>query len=79
MPIYEYKCMKCNEDFECIVFNGDIITCPQCETDKVKRTMSACSFKRGGSSSSGDYSAPSSSASSSGCGSCSGGSCATCH
>lgn len=77
MPIYEYKCMKCNEEFEFIYFNGDSVTCPQCETDKVKRKMSACSFKSGGSG--GDYSAPSSSSSSSGCAGCSGGSCSTCH
>lgn len=77
MPIYEYKCMKCDEEFECIVFGGDTVTCPECSTDKVKRKMSACSFKSGGSS--GDYSASSGSSSSSGCAGCSGGSCTTCH
>ncbi len=78
MPIFEYKCMKCNEEFECIVLGGDTVTCPECNTKKVKRKMSACSFKSGGSSG-GDYSAPSSSGSSSGCSGCSGGSCSTCH
>ena len=72
MPIYEYKCMKCKKDFECLVFgnNGDIC-CPDCNSKKVKRLMSACSFKNEGNFSS--------SAASSGCSSCSGGSCSTCH
>ncbi len=78
MPIYEYQCMKCNEEFECIVLGGDTVTCPSCDTKKVKRKMSACSFKNGGGSG-GDYSASSGSTSSSGCAGCSGGSCSTCH
>ena len=72
MPIYEYKCMECNSEFECLVIGSkDEVTCPDCQGDKVERMMSACSFK-----SSGNYS---SSASSSGCSGCTGGSCATCH
>lgn len=73
MPIYEFKCMKCKNDFEYLVFGSDKdISCPECDSKKVKRKMSACSFK-----SSGNYS--SSSAGSSGCSSCGGGSCSTCH
>jgi putative FmdB family regulatory protein len=76
MPIYEYQCKKCNEEFECIVIGDDTVTCPKCNTKKVKRKMSACSHKSGGKG--GDYSA-SAKSSSSGCSSCSGGSCASCH
>ena len=72
MPIYEYTCMKCKKPFEYLVFGSEKdVTCPSCSSKKVKRSMSACSFK-----SSGSYS---SSAGSSGCSSCGGGSCSTCH
>jgi len=72
MPIYEFKCMKCKNEFEYLVIgsNGDV-SCPDCNTKKVQRLMSACSFKGNG-----DFS---SSSASSGCSSCSGGSCSTCH
>ena len=77
MPIYEYKCKKCKEEFECIVIgSGKDIACPACNGKKVERLMSACSFK-----SSGKYTASGGSASggSSGCASCAGGSCSSCH
>jgi putative FmdB family regulatory protein len=72
MPIYEYRCRKCNHEFECLVLRSDDpISCPECEADKVERMMSACSFK-----SSGTYS---SSAGSSACTSCVSKNCSTCH
>jgi putative FmdB family regulatory protein len=76
MPIYEYLCMKCNQEFEYLVFGSDdTASCPECNTDKVKRQMSACSFKSGGN----GGSSQSTGSSSSSCASCAGGSCATCH
>ena len=72
MPIYEYKCTKCNEEFECLVFKSDeSVSCPECNDDCVERLMSACSFK-----SSGNYS---SSAGSTACTSCASKNCSTCH
>ncbi len=72
MPIYEYRCKKCETEFEHLVLGRDSdISCPDCKTKKVERLMSACSFK-----SSGNYSP---STGSSGCSSCSGGHCSTCH
>ncbi|MDB4444246.1 zinc ribbon domain-containing protein [bacterium] len=72
MPIYEYRCRKCENEFECLVIGSDEdISCPDCEGAKVERMMSSCSFK-----SSGTYSSPSGS---SGCSSCSSGSCSSCH
>ncbi len=72
MPIYEYKCAKCDEEFEALVFRADEeIACPQCKGDRVKRLMSVCGFK-----SSESYTPPSGS---SGCGTCSSTNCSTCH
>ncbi|MBN1833795.1 MAG: zinc ribbon domain-containing protein [Deltaproteobacteria bacterium] len=72
MPIYEYKCQKCDGVFEHLVFrNDDPVFCPDCKDDCVERLMSACSFK--------SDSGYSSSATSSGCASCSSKNCSTCH
>lgn len=76
MPIYEYICTKCNQEFEYIVLGSDdSVSCPECNTNKVRRRMSACSFKSGESLDS----SSSTGSSSSGCASCAGGNCATCH
>lgn len=77
MPIYEFKCEECNSEFECIVFSSDSsVNCPECDTEKVKRQMSACSFKNGGNG--GEFSSPSAGASS-GCAGCASTNCSTCH
>ncbi|NQU12890.1 MAG: zinc ribbon domain-containing protein [Desulfobacteraceae bacterium] len=72
MPIYEYICSQCDEEFETLVFGGDDkVACPHCDQDDVRRLMSACSFK-----SSGNFT-PSSG--SSGCATCSSTNCSSCH
>jgi putative FmdB family regulatory protein len=72
MPIYEYKCSTCDEEFETLVFGSDeAVTCPRCKGDHVKRLMSACGCKSGGSFTP--------SAGTSGCASCSSHNCGTCH
>lgn len=46
MPIYEYKCRKCGEEFEELVLSGDDIPiCPSCESGECDRLLSA--FSRG--------------------------------
>ena len=46
MPIYEYNCEACNQDFEKLVFKGDDekVCCPCCGTDNVKKLISASCF-----------------------------------
>lgn len=73
MPIFEYRCLKCDSEFEKLVFgspeNG--IACPDCRSDAVEQLFS--SFN--GVSKSGDGS---SRPMSSGCSSCHSSSCSSC-
>lgn len=72
MPIYEFHCHKCDQDFETLVMRSDdVISCPKCDSQKVRRLMSGFAHK------SGDGGKLTSSHG--GCASCAGGSCATCH
>ncbi len=73
MPIFEYHCSRCDEDFEKIVLNGHTkVQCPKCKNGKVTKKVSAFSFK------SGSKFTPSSSKST-GCSSCASHHCSTCH
>jgi putative FmdB family regulatory protein len=75
MPIYEYHCEECGQDFEYLVLGGsEPDQCPACKADTVCRLMSTCGFV---SKSSGGQTV-STSASSSSCAGCSGTSCAGC-
>jgi len=46
MPIYEYRCERCNTTFEKLVFKGEEtqIKCPDCGNKEVKKLLSATSF-----------------------------------
>ena len=35
MPIYEYSCGQCKDDFELLVFKSDEPACPKCGSKKV--------------------------------------------
>ena len=73
MPIYEYHCLKCNEDFECLVFGDEQPDCPACKSADVCRQMSTCGFvSKGGGGQTVSRSAGSS------CSGCSGTSCSSC-
>lgn len=44
MPIYEYKCKKCDRKFEQIVSGSDaekVITCDKCQSTEVEKVISA--------------------------------------
>jgi len=69
MPIFEYHCMKCDKDFEVLVFGDQEVCCPFCKATKVKKFLSTFSHK----SDSGFTSSQGSS-----CGSCSSPSCSGC-
>lgn len=70
MPIYEYKCNRCGEDFEKLVFRNQAVKCPKCNSEDLTKKFSL--FGMSGV----ENSDPSSS--SSGCTSCSKSSCSTC-
>ncbi|MCP4368402.1 MAG: zinc ribbon domain-containing protein [Deltaproteobacteria bacterium] len=42
MPIYEYKCEKCDNCFEKLVFGNDKepVFCPECKAKDVQRLLS---------------------------------------
>jgi putative FmdB family regulatory protein len=74
MPIYEYHCEKCGQDFECLVFGSEKPECRGCRSKKVRKRMSACGFVSKG----GGGQTVKKAAGASGCGSCHAGSCAGC-
>jgi putative FmdB family regulatory protein len=82
MPIFEYVCKRCKNQFEELVFGQDeVAVCPSCGSTKTQKLMSRCRSKAGGGPGGADE-APSAKAaparSGGGCAGCSGGSCSTC-
>ena len=72
MPIYEYLCNSCNEEFEELVFGDEAPPCPHCESGKTSKLMSRPCYHMAG----GNGYVPSSGGSA--CAGCPGGNCATC-
>ncbi|MCE5274095.1 MAG: zinc ribbon domain-containing protein [Deltaproteobacteria bacterium] len=50
MPIYEYQCIACGNEFEALVsISGkDKPACPECESTKLKKKMSVTASSKGG-------------------------------
>jgi putative FmdB family regulatory protein len=44
MPIYEYTCEECGNEFELLVFRNDEPECPQCGSKKPVKKMSSFGF-----------------------------------
>ncbi len=49
MPIYEYRCKRCNGEFEKLIFRSDDtdIICPDCQSHEIEKKMSAASVLAG--------------------------------
>ena len=47
MPIYEYKCLKCEHQFEVIqrFTDNPVESCPECNNKSVQKLVSAPSFR----------------------------------
>ena len=46
MPIYEYHCAGCGENFEELVLSrSPAVNCPKCHGSKIDKLMSAFAFK----------------------------------
>ena len=82
MPIFEYVCTRCKNQFEELVFGQDeTAVCPSCGSTNTKKLMSCCRAKVGAGTGGDDAPAATASAparSGGGCAGCSGGSCSTC-
>jgi putative FmdB family regulatory protein len=41
MPLYEYVCLKCGQNFETLVLSSDEqVVCPECESVELERVLS---------------------------------------
>jgi putative FmdB family regulatory protein len=50
MPIYEFKCLKCNDIFELLLMTNDQKlepSCPKCHSREIERVLSAASYNIG--------------------------------
>ena len=73
MPIFEFKCLQCNECFEILVMHSDEtaeMRCPHCQSENFERILSCTSHSISGGSGAGEGIKTQSRE-------CSGGSCAT--
>ncbi len=55
MPIYEFKCSKCQAYFEILIMNKDDeveLKCPECKSEEFERIISVTNFAMGESSAS---------------------------
>ncbi len=50
MPIYEFRCLQCNDCFEVLVTRAEDevdMACPKCKSEDFERVMSCTNFQMG--------------------------------
>ena len=47
MPIYEYRCERCNHEMEAVqkISDEPLVNCPACDNDTLKKIISAAGFR----------------------------------
>jgi putative FmdB family regulatory protein len=49
MPIYEYQCRQCGQDFELLVLKGTALECPSCQGSDLEQLLSGFAVSSDGS------------------------------
>ena len=68
MPVYEFNCKECQHDFEELVLGSEMVSCPNCQSQKLEKLVSA--FAVGDARSFGAESMPMPTPMTGGCGQC---------
>jgi putative FmdB family regulatory protein len=45
MPIFEYRCESCGQQFETLVLKGTVPACPECKSEALEKLLSIPAVK----------------------------------